>query len=134
MTDFERTTTLSVTPDVAFGFLSDPGRLPTYLPAVALVEAIAVDGDPAAQDDDSAVASGDPIDQTHFLPDAGARRVEWGHPRTGYAGSFEIAEGPLRSISRLTIRLHIEGDPDRTAIEGMLDQAIAGIRRELLRS
>src|SRR5215204_2455642 len=69
--EFERRTTVWVGPDEAFEFFADPANLPLYVPTVTFEEAIAVDGDPAAEPDVEAGAGGP---QAHFLPDRKARR------------------------------------------------------------
>ena len=51
MADFERTTTLGVGADTAFAFFADPERIPEYVPTMAHVETIAVDGDESAEMD-----------------------------------------------------------------------------------
>ena len=119
MVDFERTFTVGVGADAAFAYLADPVHLPDYLPTVAHVESIAIDG----SDDPDAEATGAP---TRFLPDAGSRRIEWGRPDSGYEGSFTVEPGTT-STSQVTIRLHLRDDAPAEEIERMLAQAARSI-------
>ena len=79
MVDFERTFTVGVGADAAFAYLADPVHLPDYLPTVAHVESIAIDG----ADDPDAEATGQP---TRLTPDARSSRIEWARPGTGHEG------------------------------------------------
>jgi hypothetical protein len=127
MADFERSLTVGVGADAAFAFLADPANLPDYAPPIAHVESIAVSGDPA-----EAAAEGEPEDSTtgvRFLPDAVARRVEWG--REAYAGSAAV-EASTASTSTITFRLHVRDDAEPDAIRGALDQAARNVMRLLL--
>jgi hypothetical protein len=117
--DFERTFTVGVGADAAFAYLADPVHLPDYLPTVAHVESIAIDG----ADDADTEATGEPI---RFLPDAGARRIEWGVPGSGYEGSFTVEAGTT-STSQVTIRLRLRDDAPPDEIERMLAQAARSI-------
>jgi len=117
--DFERTFTVGVGADAAFAYLADPVHLPDYLPTVAHVESIAIDG----ADDPETEAGGEP---TRFLPDAGARRIEWGRPESGYEGSFAVEPGTT-STCQVTIRLRLRDDALAEEIERMLVQAARSI-------
>jgi hypothetical protein len=117
--DFERTFTVGVGADAAFAYLADPVHLPDYLPTVAHVESIAIDG----ADDPDAESTGEP---TRFLPDAGARRIEWGRPGSAYEGSFTVEPGTT-STSQVTIRLRLRDDAPAEEIERMLAQAARSI-------
>ena len=74
-------------------------------------------------DDPDAEATGEP---TRFLPDAGARRIEWGRPGSGYEGSFTVEPGTT-STSQVTIRLRLRDDAPAEEIERMLAQAARSI-------
>lgn len=119
MVDFERTFTVGVGADAAFAYLADPVHLPDYLPTVAHVESIAIDG----ADEPDAGATGEP---TRFFPDAGARRIEWGVPGSGYEGSFTVEPGTT-STCQVTIRLRLEDGAPAEEIERMLAQAARSI-------
>jgi hypothetical protein len=119
--DFERTFTVGVGADAAFAYLADPVHLPDYLPTVAHVDSIAIDG--ADDPDADTEAAGEP---TRFLPDAGARRIEWGRPGSDYEGSFTVEPGTT-STSQVTIRLHLRDDAPAEEIERMLAQAARSI-------
>ncbi len=117
--DFERTFTVGVGADAAFAYLADPVHLPDYLPTVVHVDSVAIDG----ADDPDAEATGEP---TRFLPDAGARRIEWGRAGSGYEGSFTVEPGTA-STSQVTIRLRLRDDAPAEEIERMLAQAARSI-------
>jgi hypothetical protein len=117
--NFERTFTVGVGADAAFAYLADPVHLPDYLPTVAHVESIAIDG----ADDPDAEASGEP---TRFLPDARSGRIEWGLPSSGYEGSFTVEPGTT-STCQVTIRLRLRDDAPAEEIERMLAQAARSI-------
>jgi carbon monoxide dehydrogenase subunit G len=127
MSDFERSTTVGVSADAAFAFLSDPQRLPDYVPMVTLVDSTAVDGDldveADLQDRDGAAGA-------QFFADKAARRIEWGRSGSDYEGSAVVAEGTA-STSQVTIRLHTRDDADTAEIERVLDQTLRNLRRHL---
>jgi hypothetical protein len=125
--EFERRTTVWVTPDVAFEFFADPANLPLYVPTVQLEEAIAVDGDPAAEPDAEAGAGGP---QARFLPDRKANRIEWGLPGDAYGGSIEIRQG-TPSSSDLVITLRTSDDVDADQVRQMLEQVARTLGRLL---
>jgi hypothetical protein len=125
--DFERRTTVWVGPDEAFEFFADPANLPLYVPTVRLEEAIAVDGDPAAEPDAEAGSAGE---LAHFLPDRKARRVEWGLPGDAYGGSIEVAQG-TPSSSDVTIRIRTRDDVDEAEVKQMIEQVVRTIGRHL---
>lgn len=117
--DFERTFTVGVGADAAFAYLANPVHLPDYLPTVAHVDSIAIDG----ADAPDAEATGEP---TRFFPDARARRIEWGVPGSGYEGSFAVEPGTT-STCQVTIRLRLRDDAPTEEIERMLAQAARSI-------
>jgi hypothetical protein len=127
MADFERSVTVGVAADVAFAFLADPANLAAYAPPIAHVESIAVSGDPAEAAEEGEAE--DPRTAVRFLPDAGARRVDWG--RDAYAGSAAV-ESSTASTSTITFRLHVRDDADSDAVRGALDQAARNVMRLLL--
>jgi hypothetical protein len=125
--DFERRTTVWVTPDEAFEFFADPAHLPLYVPTVQLEEAIAVDGDPEAEPDAEA---GTPAPLASFLPDRRNRRVDWGLADESYGGSIEVRQG-TPSSSDVTIRLHTRDDVDRGEVERMIEQVVRTVGTRL---
>ena len=125
MADFERTTTLGVGADTAFAFFADPERIPEYVPTMAHVETIAVDGDESAEMDPRERQE---ADEARFFVDRAARRVEWGLPGTVYAGSVVVGPGTA-STCQVTISLHTRDDVDSAGVERMLDEALRNIRR-----
>jgi len=127
MAEYERSTTVGVGADAAFAFLSDPEHLPQYVSAMALVDAVAVDGDPGAEPERDAR---EVAPEARFLADAATRRIEWGLPGAEYGGSMTVTQGTA-STSGVTIRLHIRDDADRDGVEKMLDQTIRSLQRLL---
>ena len=125
MADFERTTTLGVGADAAFAFFADPERIPEYVPTMAHVETIAVDGDESTAMDPRERQE---ADEARFFVDREARRVEWGLPGTEYAGSVVVSAGTA-STCQVTISLHTRDDVDAAGVERMLDEALRNIRR-----
>jgi len=125
MADFERTTTLGVGADTAFAFFADPERIPEYVPTMAHVETIAVDGDESTAMDPRERQE---ADEARFFVDREARRVEWGLPGTEYAGSVVVSAGTA-STCQVTISLHTRDDVDAAGVERMLDEALRNIRR-----
>lgn len=125
--DFERKTTVWVGVEEAFDFFADPANLPLYVPTVKLEEAVAVDGDPAAEPDPE-LGKGEPV--AHFLPDRKAHRVEWGLPGGEYGGSIEVRQGTASS-SDVTIRLHTRDDVDADQVKQMVEQVVRTLGRHL---
>jgi len=125
MADFERTTTLGVGADTAFAFFADPERIPEYVPTMAHVETIAVDGDESTAMDPRERQE---ADEARFFVNRAARRVEWGLPGTEYAGSVVVSAGTA-STCQVTISLHTRDDVDAAGVERMLDEALRNIRR-----
>lgn len=127
MADYERSVTLGVTADAVFAFLADPANLAEFVPPIAHLESIAVSGDPAEAAEEGEAE--DPATEVRFLPDARARRVEWG--RSGYAGSASVEAGTA-STSTVTIRLQVRDDADPEAVRASLDQAARNLMRLML--
>jgi|tagenome__1003787_1003787.scaffolds.fasta_scaffold20813296_1 hypothetical protein len=125
--DFERRTTVWVGVEEAFDFFADPANLPLYVPTVTLEEAIAVDGDPAAEPDAEAGTAGP---EATFLPDRHAHRVTWSLPGGGYEGSIEVKQGTASS-SDVTIRLHTGDDVDDEQVKAMIEQVVRTLGRRL---
>ncbi len=129
MAEFERTATLGVPAETAFVFFADPQRITDWVPTASHVETIVVDGEDAAAPDSDGNRD---RDEARFLVDRSARRVEWGRPGTGYAGSIAVAEGTA-STCQVTVRLHTRDDVDVAGVERMLDEALRNIRRVVTR-
>ncbi len=125
MADFERTTTVGIGADAAFALFADPERISEYVPTVAHVETIAIDGGEAAEADQS---GGREAGEATFLADRAARRIDWGRPGTPYAGSIVVAEGTA-STCQVTVRLQTRDDVDVAGVDRMLDEALRNIRR-----
>jgi hypothetical protein len=115
--------------EAAFDVLSDPVRLPDYVPTLELVESIAIDGE---LDPDEELAERDGAPAAGFVADRATRRIAWGRPGDAYGGSIAVAEGTA-STSGVTIRLRTRDDVDPDEVNRVLDQAVAGVRRVLLR-
>ena len=128
-TDLERTFTVATGADAAFDFLSDPVRLPDYVPTLRLEDSIAVEGE-LDVDADLRERGGAP--EAGFVADRATRRIEWGRPGSDYRGSIVVAEGTTNTAG-VTIHLHTRDDADAEEVTKIFDQAVANIRRLLSR-
>ena len=127
LTDLDKTFFVMTSADRAFDRLSDPARLPEYVPTLRLEDSTAVDGD-LDLDADLAERAGAP--EAGFTADRATRRIDWGAPSPAYGGSIEIAPGTA-STATVTLRLHTPGDADQAEVTRMFEQSIADIRRLL---
>ena len=114
--------------DAAFDFLSDPVRLPEYVPALRLEDSTAVEGE---LDADADLAERDGAPDAGFLADRKTRHMEWGRAGSPYGGSIDVAAGTT-STSAITIRLRTRDDADEAAVNRVVDEAVSSIRRLLL--
>jgi hypothetical protein len=130
MADVERRITVAVSADTAFELLADASRLPEYVAGLRLEDAVAVEGDPAA---DTSQEAGPPFPAARFHPDRAARRVEWELPGTEYRGSAEVGQ-LLPAVSTITIRLHTAGGGDLKALERSLEETGRNLQRLLTRA
>jgi hypothetical protein len=115
---------------VAFDMLSDPLRLPDYVPTLRLEDSIAIEGatDP---DEAAALTERDGAAEAGFVADRRSRTISWGRPEHDYGGSITVAESTT-STANVTLRLHTRADADGDAVAKAFDQAIANIRRLLM--
>jgi hypothetical protein len=127
MADFEQGITVTVGADTAFGVLSDPVRLPDYVPTMQLVDSIALEGE---LDLDADVAARDGAPEARFFADTATRRIEWGRPGADYEGSIDVTEGTSRT-SGVKIRLHTRDDADLDEVRRVFDATVLNIRRLL---
>jgi hypothetical protein len=129
LADLERTFTVTTGADAAFDILSDPVRLPEYVPTLRLEDSIAVEGD---LDVDADVRERGGAPEAGFVADRPTRRIEWGRPEHDYGGSIVVAEGTTNTAG-VTIHLHTRDDADADEVTRLFDQAVANIRRLLSR-
>jgi hypothetical protein len=129
LADLERTFTVTSGADAAFDFLSDPIRLPEYVPTMRLEDSTAIDGE---LDVDSDLRERGGAPEAGFVADRATRRIEWGRPGSDYRGSIVVTEGTTNTAG-VTIHLHTRDDADAEAITQIFDQAVANIRRLLSR-
>jgi hypothetical protein len=126
MADFERSTMVWVSPDLAFAYLADPLHLPEYVPVMHHAGTDADEGerfmDPASPD------AREPVT---FLADEATRRIIWGRADTPYSGSIEVTDGVADGTARVTIHLHTRDDAPRAETEQLLDQAARALLRRL---
>jgi hypothetical protein len=127
LTDLEKTFFVMTSADRAFDRLSDPVRLPEYVPTIRLEESTAVEGE-LDLDVDLAERAG--AAQAGFTADRATRRIDWGAPGPAYGGSIEISAGTA-STATVTLRLHTRADADAAEVTRMFEQSIADIRRLL---
>jgi hypothetical protein len=114
--------------DLAFDYLSDPVRLPEYVPTMRLEDSTAVEGE---LDVDADLRERDGAPDAGFVADRKTRRIEWGRPGSDYGGSIVVAAGTTNTSS-VTIRLHTRDDADAAEVTRVFDQAVTNIRRLLL--
>ncbi len=114
--------------DVAFDLLSDPVRLPEYVPTMRLEDSTAVEGE---LDVDADLRARDGAPDAGFLADRTTRRIEWGRPGGDYGGSIDVTPGTTNT-SKGTVRLRTRDDADVEEVTRVVDQAVANIRRLLL--
>ena len=113
--------------DEAFELLSDPVRLPDYVPTLRLEDSTAVEGE---LDVDADLADRDGAPTAGFTADRATRRIDWGNPSPDYGGSIEVAESTTNT-SRVTLRLHVREGADEAEVTRVVDQAVANMRRLL---
>jgi len=114
--------------DVSFAFLSDPVRLPEYVPTMRLEDSTAVEGE---LDVDADLRERDGAPDAGFLADRRTRHMEWGRAGGDYGGSIDVAPGTTNTSS-VTIRLRTRDEADVDQVTRAFDQAVANIRRLLL--
>jgi hypothetical protein len=129
LADLERTFTVTSGADAAFDFLSDPVRLPEYVPTLRLEDSTAVEGE---RDVDADLRERGGAPEAGFVADRATRRIEWGRPGSDYRGSIVVAEGTTNTAG-VTIHLHTRDDADAEEVTQVFDQAVANIRRLLSR-
>ena len=127
MPELERTLLVMTGADAAFDFLSDPIRLPEYVPTLRLEDSIAVEGE---LDVDADLSARDGAPTAGFVADRKTRRIDWGRPEDDYGGSMEVAV-TTANTARITLRLRTGGAADPAAVATVVDQAVANIRRLL---
>jgi hypothetical protein len=127
MPDFERRITVALDADEAFDRLADPAQLPRWLVGVTLDEALAVDGDPALQDEGEAKAT---APEARFLADRKARRIEWSAPSGDYSGELEFRP-MLAGMSAIVVSLHTRDAVDPATAEQALEDGTKNLQRAL---
>ena len=114
--------------DAAFDYLSDPVRLPDYVPTMQLLDSTAVEGE---LDTDADLAGRHGAPEAGFLADRATRRIEWGRPDGDYGGSIVVTAGTTNTAG-VTVRLHTRDDTNVEEVTRAFDQAVANIRRLLI--
>jgi uncharacterized membrane protein len=136
MSDYRHSLRVEANADEVFGFVSDAGNLPDYLPTVRQAEAqggerVRVKGNAAGREYDS---------DGFFRVDAGRRRMEWGSDgESEYRGWLEVKEADGGACD-VTVSLSFTprpdqarqfeeqtGDRDRTIRQG-IETALASIK------
>ena len=127
MAELERTFLVMTGADAAFDFLSDPVRLPEYVPTLRLEDSTAVEGE---LDVDADLSARDGAPAAGFVADRKTRRIDWGLPDDGYGGSLEVTV-TTANTARVTLRLRTSAAADQAEVATVVDQAVANIRRLL---
>jgi hypothetical protein len=117
--------------DAAFDIVSDPLRLPEYVPTMELVDSVAIEGE-ADPDAAAALAEREGAPEAGFIADRRTRTMTWGRPDHDYDGSLSVAEGTT-STSSVILRLHTRADSDVEAVARIVDQAVSNIRRMVMK-
>lgn len=126
MPDFERSTTVSASPDAAFRALADVKNLPEYVATMTQADETGNEILHVAADVDGRHEEGNAA----FRADPHDRRIEWGsEDSSGYHGSMQIAADG--SGSSITIHLHVPHEGDETEINSVLDQTVSNIQHLL---
>jgi hypothetical protein len=115
--------------DAAFDVLSDPIRLPEYVPTMRLVDSTAIEGE-ADADAGPELAERDGAPEAGFIADRKTRSMSWGRPDHDYGGSISVAAGTTGTAD-VTVRLHTRADVDAEEVARIFDQAVSNIRRIL---
>ena len=127
MAELERSFLVMTGADAAFDFLSDPVRLPDYVPTLRLEDSTAVEGE---LDVDADLSARDGAPAAGFVADRKTRRIDWGRPDGDYGGSMDIAV-TTANTARITLSLRTAPAADPAAVAEIVDQAVANIRRLL---
>jgi carbon monoxide dehydrogenase subunit G len=127
MADHERTFLAMATADLAFEALSDPARLPAYVPVLRLDDSIAIEGEADAE---ATIAERDGASEAGFVADRKSGTITWARPERDYSGSITIA-GRTSSTVDITLRLHTRDDTDAAVVSKAVDDAVANIRKLL---
>lgn len=127
MTELEKQFTVTTGADAAFGVLSDPLRLPDYVPTLRLDDSTAVEGE---LDVDADLPGRNGAPAAGFVADRATRHIEWGRADGDYGGSIDVAEGTTNSAG-VTIKLRTRPDADAAEVSRIFDQAVSNIRRLL---
>ena len=125
MAELERTFMVMAGADRVFDLLSDPVRLPDYVPTLTLEESTAIEGD---ADADADLAARDGAPAASFIADRRTRTITWRLPERPSGGSIAIAER-TRNIADVAIRVEVGAEDDRAAVERVLDDVVSNIRR-----
>ncbi|MDX6261326.1 MAG: hypothetical protein QOH84_3014 [Kribbellaceae bacterium] len=128
MGDYEASTTVDVSAEVLFGYLSDVEHLPDYLPQ--MTEAHRTDGDKVEV---AAVIQPEGSPQREVSGKAWievveeGKKLKWGAAGAhDYHGELDIDPAP-EGTSLLTVRLHTD-HADGPSIDDGLQQTLAGIK------
>src|SRR5438132_14303884 len=119
MPELERTADLKVEPDVAFGYLSDPKNLTSYVSTMVMSEPEAGGDLRVAADVEGRHEEG----EASFRPDPAARKIEWGSKaNAAYHGWLEVSEHS--GGSSVTVRISTDRTEEGDRIERALDETI----------
>ena len=111
--------------DPVFDVLSDPVRLPSFVPVLTLEDSTAIEGELDA-DADLEARNGAPA--ADFIADRRTRTITWRLPNHPRGGTIAVTERTA-NISDVAITVDLADDDDSAAIGRLLDDVVANIRR-----
>jgi hypothetical protein len=126
MPEYERSFSLQVSPDEAYGYLADPANMPRYVATMITARP----GGEGRLRVAAEVSGRHEEGEASLLRDDGARRMEWGsgtNPR--YHGWLEV--GGSASSASVTIHISTDRTEEADEAERVLDQTVANIRAQL---
>jgi uncharacterized protein YndB with AHSA1/START domain len=126
MPNFERTVTVSASPEEAFQFLAEPRNLPRYVATMSAARPEQGERLHVAADVQGRHEEGD----ARFSADPHQRRISWASGgASSYEGSIDVSAAD--GGSSVHIRLHVEHERDVAEINRTMDETVANIERLL---
>ena len=126
MSEFERSVTVTASPNDAFQFLANPSNLPRYVATMVLAEPEEGERLRVAAEVEGRHEVGD----AQFRTNPAQRRVEWGGEEGNrYRGWLQVL--PAGNGAEVTIHLHVVRGEDEAEINRVLDETVENIAQIL---